>query len=300
MLNTYPTRGSLKRRVLEAGAWNFAGFGLSQVIRFGSSLVMTRLLVPEMFAIMAIASIVMVGLALFSDLGVRPIIVRSTRGMDSTFLNTAWVVQIIRGILLALIGLGISIIPLIANRVGVIPMDSVTPPALAICDCYCVIQLHHHWISTLPSCTKLFRSLALGRITLIQIASQTAAVLCMISWSFFYRSISVLVAGYICSSLVTMLLSHVWLSGTANRWQWDASAFREIFHFGKWIFVSSFLTFLVENGDRLVLGGLADASWLGVYVIAFTIVNSIQMVLMRLIAGVLFPALSEIVRTGKI
>jgi hypothetical protein len=60
---------SLRQRVLKAGAWTLAGFGASQVIRFGSNLLMTRLLVPEMFGVMAVANVVMVGLSLFSDIG---------------------------------------------------------------------------------------------------------------------------------------------------------------------------------------------------------------------------------------
>ena len=64
-----PKQSKLKQRVLRAGGWTVAGFGLSQVIRFGSNLLMTRILVPEMFGVMAIALMVMYGLALFSDVG---------------------------------------------------------------------------------------------------------------------------------------------------------------------------------------------------------------------------------------
>ena len=48
-------RISLKQRVLSAGIWSLAGYGCNQVLRFGSNLLMTRLLVPEMFGVMAIA-----------------------------------------------------------------------------------------------------------------------------------------------------------------------------------------------------------------------------------------------------
>jgi O-antigen/teichoic acid export membrane protein len=60
---------SLKQRVLNAGLWSVAGFALSLVIRQGGNLLMTRLLTPEMFGVMAMASTAMVGLAMFSDVG---------------------------------------------------------------------------------------------------------------------------------------------------------------------------------------------------------------------------------------
>ena len=53
---------------------------LSQVIRFGSNLLMTRLLVPEMFGVMAIAMMLVVVVNLLSDLGIRQSIVQSQRG----------------------------------------------------------------------------------------------------------------------------------------------------------------------------------------------------------------------------
>ena len=73
----YLTQLSLKQRVLKSGAWSFAGHCLSQAIRFGSNLIMTRLLAPDAFALMAIATVVMIGLNMFSDLGLRPIVVRN-------------------------------------------------------------------------------------------------------------------------------------------------------------------------------------------------------------------------------
>jgi O-antigen/teichoic acid export membrane protein len=289
-------RTSLKQRLLKGGAWTFAGYGLSQAIRFGSNLVMTRLLVPDTFALMAIATIVMVGLAMFSDLGLKPVIVQSKRGDDSAFLNTAWVVQILRGVLLWFIAFAISLVPFVAHRFGMVAKDSVyADPRLP----YVIAAVSFSAIIAGFNSTKLFeasRHLMLGRVTLIEIIAQTAGLMCIFGWISFDRSISALVAGNIFSSLVMMLLSHGWLSGTTNRWTWDKSAFQEIIHFGKWIFSASILSFLVGNGDRLVLGGMIDKTMLGVYVIAYFIVSSVEMVLTRIISGVMFPAFSEIVR----
>jgi hypothetical protein len=53
-----------------------------------------------MFGVMALASVMLVGLQLLSDLGLRQSIVQSKRGQDTEYLNTAWTVQIIRGCLI--------------------------------------------------------------------------------------------------------------------------------------------------------------------------------------------------------
>jgi O-antigen/teichoic acid export membrane protein len=51
----------------------------------------------------------------------------------------------------------------------------------------------------------------------------------------------------------------------------------------------------VNNGDRLLLGGLLNSAELGVYIIAFAIFNSVEQLVTRL-NEVSFPALSETVR----
>src|ERR1017187_5882027 len=97
---SFPDQLSLRQRVLNAGTWRLAGYAIGQTIRFGSNLLMTRLLVPEMFGVMAIASLFIAALAMFSDLGVKQSIIQSKRGADPTFLNTAWIIQILRGVVL--------------------------------------------------------------------------------------------------------------------------------------------------------------------------------------------------------
>ena len=291
-----PGRILLKQRVLGASIWSLASYGFSQVFRFGSNLLMTRLLVPEMFGVMAIATVVMIGLAMFSDLGLRPSVVQNKRGNDPVFLNTAWVTQILRGLLLWLCALIAGLLVYLANRIGMAPPGSVYADTSLP---FVITILSITAVTGGFKSTKLLeasRNLSLKPIAQIEITSQIAGLLFMLGWAFIDRSIWALVAGNICSGLIRTTLSHVWLPGVTNRWQWDKSTFREIAHFGKWMFISSILGFFVNNGDRLLLGGLVDARSLGVYTIAFGICASIDQFLSKIIVDVSFPALSEIVR----
>jgi O-antigen/teichoic acid export membrane protein len=298
--NTSPTpspdRISLKKRVLSAGTWSLAGHGLSQVIRFGSNLLMTRLLVPEMFGVMAIATMVMVGLAMLSDVGLKQNIIQSKRGNDPAFLNTAWITQIFRGVVLWFFAMCAGLLVFLAGHTGMIPQNTAyADPRLP----YVIAALSFTVIIGGVTSTKLHeasRNLSLRSVTKIEITSQLAGLSLMIGWASIDRSIWAMVAGNVCSALVGATLSHAWLPGVRNRWEWDRSAFLEIFHFGKWLFISSILGFLVNNGDRLLLGGLIDASLLGVYVIAFAIFNAFEQLLSNVIKVVSLSALSEVAR----
>src|SRR5262249_52416768 len=87
----------LKVRVFWAGSWIVGGHVFALALRLLSSLIMTRLLAPDLFGIMAIATAVHVVVALLADVGLFQSIVQSPRGEDPSFLNTAWTLQVVRG-----------------------------------------------------------------------------------------------------------------------------------------------------------------------------------------------------------
>lgn len=289
---------SLARRAVNAGSWTLLGYGLSQAIRFGSNLIMTRLLAPELFGVMAIATIVMIAVAMFSDLGLSQNIIRSRRGDDPAFLNTAWSLGILRGLALWVVSLAIALCLHLADQAGIVPADSVyadpsLPWIIGVLSFGAVIGGF-----TTTKIAEASRNLRLGQLTRIQLAAQIAGLCVMLAWVGLDRSVWALVAGSLSATIVSVAAAHAFLPGTRNRWQWDGSAVTELVHFGKWIFMSSILGFLVANSDRLMLGAMIDGSTFGVAVIAFFLVASIDQMVSRLMGSVGLPALSEVVGKG--
>ena len=292
-------RISLKHRVLKAGWWTLASYILNLGIRFGSNILITRLLAPEMFGVITIATTISIGLVMLSDLGLKQNIVHSPRGTEPEFLNTAWTIQIIRGTFLWFVAIGVSGIVVLANRTGQLAGDSAYGadglPFVIVVSSAAV------FISGFES-TRLFeasRGLSLGRVTAIEILSQIAGLICMIGWVIFDRSVWVLVIGGLGSSFTRVILSHTILPGAANQLKLDRSAALELIHYGKWIFLSSVLGFLVSSGDRLLLAGLVNSTALGLYAIASLIPISIDVILNKVMADVSFPAFSEVVRERR-
>ncbi len=295
-LTTASRPGSLKQRMIGAGSWSLAGYAAAQLLRFASNLALTRLLTPDMFGVMAVAYVVIGGLAMFFDLGVNALVIRSERAKDAAFLNTAWSIRVLQGIILWLIALGVASLIVAGTQLHMIPKDSVyADPRTA----YVIATVS--FISVLRGFTsnKLWeanRDLDLRRLTLIEILSQLSGLVVIFGWIAVDRSIWALVAGAIIGVLVRTILSHSYLNGTPSRWHWDKSAVREIFHFGKWIALASVIGFLANSGDRLLLGGMVGPTVLGIYSIAFFIFKTLDEVIANVIIKVIFPALSEIVR----
>lgn len=287
---------SLRKRVFRAGAWSLVGYAVGFAIRLGSNLVMTRLLAPSMFGVVAIAQLIMVGLALFSDIGLKPSVVQSRRGSEPDFLNTVWTIQILRGIGLYLAAAIVAGLVYLGQHFQFVAESSVygatiLPSVIGVASIAAIVAGFESTKSL-----QAARALSLGSLTAIDLFSQIVGLAVMIVWAVVNPSIWVLVAGSLASVLARTLASHVWLGGVSNRWGIEGNAVREILSFGKWIFLSSLLFFLASNGDRIILGGLVDADRLGTYVVAYLMFSSLEQVISKIIVDVSFPALSEIIR----
>lgn len=288
---------TLRSRVFRAGGWVVGAHGASQLIRLGSNLVMTRLLVPEMFGLMAVAWLFMTGLQLVSDVGLRQSIVRSERSEDPVFRGTAWAMQIMRGALLWLVGVFSAMALYTLQMFNMMPAHSVyDEPSLGpVIGVLSIVALFSGFESTRIALSE--RNLAQKAVVQVDLMAQLVGVVCMIGWAFMERSIWALVAGGVVSSATRMILSHIWLCGAADQLHWDRSVATDLFHFGKWVFLTSTLGFAVMSGDRLLLAGMVSADILGLYAIAFLIVDAVVQLVSKLQASIAFPALSEVART---
>jgi len=115
----------------------------------------------------------------------------------------------------------------------------------------------------------------LSRLTLIEVASQLISVTVTVTLAIVTRSIWALVIGALTSTVASTILGYVMLPGKGNKLAWDKSSVHELIAFGKWVFLSSIIGFMVINGDRILLGGLVDAPTLGLYTVAFMLANSV-------------------------
>ena len=269
---------SLKKKTVFASIWSIAGFGAQNVLRLLANLLLTRLLVPEMFGTMAIVQVFIVGLALFSDIGIGPSLIQNTRRDDPYFYNTAWTIQVIRGTLLWLGSL------IIASPVAGFYENQQLQLLIPVVGCTPFIA---GFQST--ALHILNRQLQLRKLILLELVAQVIGLTVMIVWAFFDRTIWALVAGGIVASIIKTFLSHFQLSGHINRFVWDNKASKELFSFGKWIFLSTATTFLAGQADRMILGKLFSLKMLGVYTIAVALSELPKQVISQLGGRVIFP-----------
>jgi len=287
---------SLASRFKVASGWMLGEHGVSQLLRFIGNLILTRLLAPEMFGVMAVAHVFIAGMTMFSDVGLDLNIIRSKRGDDVRFLNTAWTIQVIRGVLLCGVSIAIAWILSLLNTTDFWRPDSVysnaeLPLVIAL---LALSPLIDGFKSTNVATAN--RNLNMGSLAIVQVGSQAAGTLLMICLAIANPSIYALVFGGIFSRCVFLVCSHYFLAGQRNRFMWDVSAFREIFGFGKWIFLTSILGFLLASGDKLLLGGLTNPANLGLYSLAMALISILVGISNKIVGKVGYAAISEIGR----
>lgn len=287
---------SLRKRALRAGSWNLVSQVASQVMRLGGNLIMARLLLPEMFGVMVIATTVSILLHLLSDVGLRQNIIQSHRGDDPDFLNTAWTVQIIRGFLLFALTLLLALGAWLAQLAELWPADStyaapVLPMVLAVTGLSAAI-----WGFQSTKIDVAVRTFQQKRVVLVDLASQVAGLVVMLVLGLLTHSIWALVLSGLVSAVVWTVLGHTALEGPTNHLRWDRSALTELIVFGRWILLSSMVGVLAMYGDRMWFGASMSAAQLGVYSIAVLILGAVQTALMKIVGAVALPAFSEAAR----
>ncbi len=282
-----PAPGGLRSRAAHGSLWTFLSFAIGNVLRLGSNLVLAHALFPEAFALVALAAIVLQALQMFSDVGVGALVIQHPRGREPSFLNTAWTVQVIRGVVLWLATLALA---WPVARFYETPELVWVIPACGLA-----------FISTGLQSTALYtcsRELKIGRITMMGLGESLIKTVITVVWALISPSVWALIGGSLISYVLFMIATHVMLPGERNRFAWDREAVRHLTRFGRWIFVSTALTFLAMQSDRLLLGKLVPMDLLGVYSIASMFARLPSEVVWRLTNEIQFPALSELARSA--
>lgn len=279
-------RGDLKSKVLRGTLWSVTGMGAQKFLQLASNLILTRLLFPEAFGLMALVTVFIVGANMLSDMGVRPSIVQSDRADDPDFLNTAWTLQVIRGVALWLI------LSALAYPASLLYQE----PELANLLWLCAFTSVFLGFQTI--CIPLAnRRLQLARLTMIKIGGQIAGITAMITLAILMESVWALAIGTVIGAFCELCLGHALLRGHKHKFRFHKESAARIFRFGKWIFWSTIFSYLGGQGIRAIEGTLVTTEILGMIAIAGTMSLAAVEVVNHILRHVLFPALSIVNRS---
>jgi O-antigen/teichoic acid export membrane protein len=272
----------LEKLALKGTVYIVGYYGVSTALRMVSSVVFARLFSPEFFGLMTLLTTVIVGLNLFSHIGLGDSVIQSPRGDEPVFLNTTWTLLVLRGG-----GIWVATI-LVAWPIALFyhePRMIALLPALGF---GCVIAGFAS-----PSLLTLARHLGVGRTSLLELLGQAVNFVVTLIWALIDPSLWALVGGRIAAELTRTAISFFIIPEMRPRFVLDKECVRSLVHFGKWILIGTIFTFLATQSDRLILGKLISIKALGVYGIAFSLSDMPRQIIAMFCTRVGYPFIAR-------
>ena len=272
---------SLSQKVIRGGAWGFTLNLVTRGLFFIRTVILARLLLPSDFGLVGIAMIATSILLAFSGTGFAPALIQKKSG-TSDYLNTAWCVEAVRGIILAFIL--ILFAPLIATFFN-------NPEAKLVIQ-FMAISIA---LTGLTNIGMIYfqKELQFAKLFIYNLSTQMATLIVSVSLAFILRNVWALVYGAIFGAMTKLILSYV-LHPFRPNFKFDLDKAKELFRFGKWMLGSSILIFLLTQGDDIYVGKLLGVTALGFYAMAYRLSNLPATEISHVISQVTFPAYSKL------
>ena len=230
-------------RAARGGAWVFLLRMTVQLLMAVKLLVLARLLSPNDFGIMGIALLVISLFETFSVTGIDAALVRKREEIES-YLDTAWTIQMLRGLCLGLIAYASA--PLVAHFFQ-------TPDVVSVLR---AIALAFVIRGLINSATVYFqREMDFNKTFILGVAEAVSDALVSICLALILRSVWALAIGYLAGTVAKAITSYA-LHPRRPTLRIDLTKVRELSGFGRWFLGSNVLTYLGTNLDGVVIGRL--------------------------------------------
>lgn len=271
----------LTKKSISAGSW-LAGYRfLARLLNLIKTPIIARILTPAQFGVFGVVSIALNLFETFSETGLEQALIQKSE-LKQTHVSTAWLITLVRSLVISL-GLWLSA-PLVAQFFGLseatlmIQVIAITPVLRALRNPSMIyykkrLDFKRETVMLgLGSLTEVVLAIALT----IRLENEWALV-----WAIVGGAVAELVSSYILFALPS------WAG-------MDWSEGRKLIKFGGWIWSSSVLSYLANQGDDIIVGRILGAAPLGLYQNAYKIASLPATQISGTITQVTFPAFAAI------
>ncbi|HDD64648.1 MAG TPA: lipopolysaccharide biosynthesis protein [Firmicutes bacterium] len=272
---------SLHTRTVRSGGWAFLQRGIERFFNFVRTVVLARLLSPNDFGIFGICCLAISTLKTFTESGFNVALIQKKTDIEP-YLNTAWSVNLLRGVFWACILFWSSSI--VSNFFN-------APEAISVLRVLAILQFINSIQNIGIVCFQ--KELQFYKIFLLHLTVGIIGLVTGITMAYLLRNVWALVYASVATSLAGLIFSYL-LHPFRPRFFLDLKKAKELFNFGKWIWVSNILVFLMMQGDDIFVGKFLGSVYLGFYQMAYRISNLPATELTHTISKVTLPAYSKL------
>jgi lipopolysaccharide exporter len=270
---------SLKLGILR-GAFSLGSARLvANVLGALSIIVLARLLTPEDFAIVAIASSVLSLVQSCTELSLASALVQR-KEVSRSLIDTAWTMSLLRslGIVLVFLVLGWPLSRIFGNPdlVPVLLVSGLTGAAAGLLN---------------PLITQVTREMRFWPVACTQLAQKALSLGFAIGLALMLHSYWAIIIGNALGAVLASILSYFLVPYLPR---FSLRHFREIWSFSGWLFFKQLCETLNWRGDQLIVGAAVPGAQFGIYAMADNLAVIPARETVHPIRQALFPGLANI------
>lgn len=271
---------NVSNQVFTGLRWTGGTQVFQQILNLAFSVVMARLLVPEDYGLLAMAS-VFTGVVFFVlDLGLSAAIVQRPDLKERQISSVFWI-NVGMGLIMMLLGVASSWpIAQFYNSPSVQPI---------------IIALSFNFILFSLGATQgalLTRQMDFKTLQLRTLIAQVVSVVCAIALAFSGFGVWSLVARILIAALIEVIL--MWsVSNWSPNWSFAWADVKELSGFSSDVFTSNLLIYVGRNADNLLIGKFIGTTSLGYYAMAYNVMMLPVQRCSQMFVKVMFPALAR-------
>ncbi len=275
----------LYKRSIKGGFWVFALKLTTQGLGIAKSIIVANCLMLDNLGLIGVAALLIEILNTFSESGVNAALVQKKDDI-SDYLNTAWVISIIRGILLFLaLYLTAPLFASIKVRQEDIPLAISVMRIMGLC---LLIQGFRN-----IGVVYFQKNLEFHKTFWMSLAGILTDSILSITLMLIYRNVWSVIIARLISACVNFIMSYM-MCPYRPKFHFVPSKAKELWKFGKWIFGGRIVSFILTQGDDFFVWfylGLPDFA-LYRYAYRFALMPTTHIT--YTISTVSFPAFSRI------
>lgn len=259
---------SLSEKLLIGGSITSVEIVFGFVIKIGSTLILTRLLSPEVYGLFAVIMTFHMVIGMVTNFGIRELILVSKGQEPAEFLQTCWTVQLIRG------GIVFAVIVILSlGLYGLQLLDFVAPntvygsaelPAALACSGLILLLASAESVNVYVY-TRMMR---FGLISIKNLIYQSMYMIFSVIIALFFPSVWALVIAGILASILNNSLSFILFKGEKMKICLDKASMKSIVGDGKWIMAQHFMAAITSQADKIILSMFIPAGLFGLYHLA--------------------------------
>lgn len=275
---------NLKQRVAVGIAWMTGARAVVRVLGLASTLVLARLLTPEDFGLVAMATAVAAGLELLTLFAFDVALVQRPTLTRADY-DSAWTLNLLLGL-----GLGVAVI-IAADPAAAYYREPRLEGVLV------VIGAKYVLLGLVNTGTVDFRrNLEFGKEFILQVSPKLLGIVVTIPLAFWLRDYRALIAGMVVAAATTCIMSFVM---HPHRPRFCLTESAGLFRFSRWLLANNLMSFLRNRAADFIIGRVLGPAPLGAYSLGYEVANLPTTEMVAPINRVLLPGYSRVAENAE-